>query len=517
MPLVGTMFYAVTTLFLLLAAVFIYRKVHKQLKSPLNIHLDLEQELSSQSLPVKGEFPEWLSGNLIRNGPVMFSISGKPIGHWFDGLGMLHAFAFAKGQVHYSNRFLRSNAHQKVFENGSMDYLTFASDPCRSLYQRFIAIYTPSMGEPIKNANVNITKMADQWVALTEIPLPVRFDKNTLETVGVLDFSDDLPKSRCFESAHPHHDPFRKETISYLVKYGRASSYIIYRLPDGSARREPIASIPVDEPSYMHSFAVTENYVILTEFPFVVNPLGLLLQGKPFIKNFKWKPEKKTRFLMVERRSGALVGRFTSEAFFAFHHVNAYEKGDEIIMDLVVYPDPGIITLLGPYPSLENDPIGAKKFNENIRASLKRFCLSLTSGTVKSAHLFDGPLEFPRINETRCHGKAYQYLYGVDPRVVGALSVKGTLYKIDVNSYQVTTWSEGDCQPGEPVFVPSPSSSAEDEGVVLSVVFDLAKRHSFLIALDARTFQEIARAEVPHKIPLGLHGQFFSNKNHCLL
>ena len=49
---------------------------------------------------------------------------------------------------------------------------------------------------------------------------------------------------------------------------------------------------------------------------------------------------------------------------------------------------------------------------------------------------------------------------------------------------------------------------AEDDGVVLSVVLDAAAERSFLLVLDARSFEELARAEAPHRIPFGFHGDF---------
>jgi beta,beta-carotene 9',10'-dioxygenase len=71
-----------------------------------------------------------------------------------------------------------------------------------------------------------------------------------------------------------------------------------------------------------------------------------------------------------------------------------------------------------------------------------------------------------------------------------------------------TTWSEEGCFPGEPVFVAAPDADAEDDGVLLSVVLDGRKGNSFLLVLDAGSLDELARAEVPHHIPFGFHGQF---------
>jgi beta,beta-carotene 9',10'-dioxygenase len=58
------------------------------------------------------------------------------------------------------------------------------------------------------------------------------------------------------------------------------------------------------------------------------------------------------------------------------------------------------------------------------------------------------------------------------------------------------------------VFVAAPDAEGEDEGVLLSIVLDGERGTSFLLVLDARSLDELARAEVPHHIPFGFHGQF---------
>ena len=47
--------------------------------------------------------------------------------------------------------------------------------------------------------------------------------------------------------------------------------------------------------------------------------------------------------------------------------------------------------------------------------------------------------------------------------------------------------------------------------MLLSVVLDADAGRSGLLVLDAATFEEIARADVPHAIPFGFHGQFTSS------
>ena len=117
---------------------------------------------------------------------------------------MLHAFSFHNGQVSYTNRFLRTEAYDAVFKRKSIDYLGFdTTDPCQTIFKRFFTFFFPDT-HTLHNANINVTKYANKYVALTEIPLPVEFDFNTLETKGVLHFADKLPQANCWETPHPH-------------------------------------------------------------------------------------------------------------------------------------------------------------------------------------------------------------------------------------------------------------------------------------------------------------------------
>ncbi len=167
---------------------------NKQRKS-VPISAEILDEVSDQRLLVSGEIPTWLSGTLVRNGPIKVTVNGQCNEHWFDGLAMLHGFSFDKGQVVYTNKFLRSDAFRAVFEEGSLHYVGFAVDPCRSLFKSFFTLF--STHEPtIQNANVNVTKLAEAYVAMTVVPLPVQFDPQTLETLGVFDYQDQLPTEK---------------------------------------------------------------------------------------------------------------------------------------------------------------------------------------------------------------------------------------------------------------------------------------------------------------------------------
>lgn len=116
-----------------------------------------------------------------------------------------------------------------------------------------------------------------------------------------------------------------------------------------------------------------------------------------------------------------------------------------------------------------------------------------------------GGLEFPQINYKRCNTKPYRYFYGCGFRHL----VGDSLLKMDLEGKKIKSWYQPGLFPSEPVFVPSPEGTEEDEGVILSVVLiPTEDKATFLLVLDAKSFEELGRAEVPINIPYGFHGAF---------
>ena len=452
----------------------------------------LENEVQNRRLTVEGEIPDWLEGSLLRTGPTKFEAGERDLSHWFDGLAMLHAFAIADGEVRYSNKYLESNAYTHADSEGELGYQEFATDPCRDLFERFFSRFSPDLTD---NANVNISKEAESFVSMTETPMPVEFDPETLETVGLAEYEDEVDGS--LTTAHPHNDD--GYTYNYVTKFSKTSSYNVYRMPDGTREREVIASIDRDRPSYMHSFGLTENYVVLAEFPFVVNPLEMLVRDRPFIENYRWKPTRGTRFVLVDRETGDVVADPVAEPFFAFHHVNAFEDDGTVVVDIVAYDDASVID------SLYLDEIRSEDFGIE-GGTLRRY--RLDEDGVESERLSDVPMELPRINYER-NTQEYRYTYGVGNRRPRPADLPNRLVKVDVENRETDVWEEPGTYPGEPVFVAAPDAEEEDDGVILSVVLDTDAERSLLVVLDADDFAELGRATVDHHIPLGFHGNFY--------
>ena len=456
-----------------------------------------EREITVDRLPVRGTIPDWLHGTLIRNGPGAFRVGETRYRHWFDGLAMLHRFSFDAGKVGYANRFLDCQAYRAARAAGAIAVSEFATDPDRTLLQRAAHVFAPQITD---SAKVNVARMGGRTLALVETPIQVAFDPDTLATHGTFTYEENRVGQ--MTTVHPHFDPGNATAYNLVTRYHQISHYRIYAVaPTGEVQR--VAELPVREPGYMHSFGMSPHTFIVTEFPLVVQPLRLLLWLQPYIENFRWKPRKGTTFYVVRRETGERLGRYETDAFFAFHHVNAFEQGDELIVDLVGYPDAGILRAY--YLDRLADPASELPWG-----TLQRFRVPLKGGKMTREVLSDVCMELPRYDEARYNTSGdYRYVYAVSVRPDRRTGFYNQLVKADIVTGTSWAWFEEDCYPGEAVFAGRPGRSAEDDGVILSVVLDAARETSFLLILDAASFTERARVELPHPVLFGYHGAFF--------
>lgn len=457
-----------------------------------------EREVRGVSLPVAGTLPAWLAGTLIRNGPGTFHVGAERYRHWFDGLAMLHAFTFSDGRVSYANRFLQTRAYEAARSTGRISYSEFATDPCRSLFARVMAVFHPEITD---SAKVNVARIAGRYLALAETPMQVEFDPETLAAVGVFSY-EPRPVGQ-MTTVHPQVDEARNEVVNLVTRYGARSQYRFYALRGGAGPAR-VATLAVSQPAYLHSFGMSRRYLVLAEFPLVVQPVRLLLWLRPYIENFRWQPRRGTRFHVIERESGRVAGRFEADASFAFHHVHAHDTAGELVVDLVGYADAGIISsyylerLANPQAEL---PWG--------RLTRYRLPLGSARGNVRGEVLSPTCLELPR-TDSRPHADGpRRYVYGVSVQPSRPAGFYNQLAKVDAETGTSLTWHASGCYPGEPVFVPEPGRLDEDAGAILSVVLDELRGTSFLLVLDARTFGERARADLPHPVLFGYHGDFF--------
>jgi beta-carotene 15,15'-monooxygenase len=461
---------------------------------PLGFHsIDDERD---ERLAVTGAVPSWLSGTLFRNGPGTFRVGEDSVDHWFDGLAMVQRYSFADGAVHYRNRFLRTDAYAAA-QDGEFDggFATGTSTLRDRLYDTLFA-------EPYDNTNIIVERVGEEYLALTESPRWVGLDPETLATTGHVQYDGPAPAGD-LTCAHFQYDPARDTHVTFDVEFGRQSHYHVYEM-QSPRRRQVLASIPVDRPAYMHSFALTPNYVVLTEFPFDVNPLAFFKPGRqgPFVENFDWRPAAGTRVHIVDRTGGGVVATARSPATFGFHHVNAFEDDGDIVFDLETVPDAAAIETLSlaALRAGDLDAFGGR---------LHRYRIVDPEGTarVERRLLYGGGTALPTVSpDVWLDRHRYVYSQGTDQPVT---EWPTAVRKIDTETGDVVEYDDTGDHFSEPIFVPRPDGDREDDGVVLTVALDTGADRSVLVVLDGETMTERARAPLPHAVPFDFHGRYF--------
>lgn len=453
------------------------------------------KEFENNNPKVIGKIPEWLNGSLIRTSSALFDFKNFKAQHWFDGLCLLYSFSFNNGKVSYKSKFLQSDDYINLVKKNDSNYQAFGTSYKRNILKKLKDVIAPNnLHKP--NSNVNITKINNEFVVMTEIPNYLSFSKDSLDTIGLFNFQDDLKSQTT--TAHPHLDFKTGDFYNISINFSSTSHYIFYKIQANSNKREIVAKIPVKSPCYLHGFSITEKYLILAECPLMVNPLDLMFSDKPFIQNYKWNQSQGSKFYIVDKETGNYKV-IESNSFFSFHHINAYEENNNIILDLIAFDNNKIIDSFYLENLRNKEKIPQSRF--------RRFILDLDKKTCKYNDLFDISIELPRINYKRHNSKKYNYAY-LNSQGKGSFFLN-EITRVDLSKNELKTWQEKDCYAGEPVFVDNPQSHKENEGIVLSVVLDNKNKESFLLIIDTNNFEEIARVKIGEVIPLGFHGQFF--------
>jgi carotenoid cleavage dioxygenase-like enzyme len=461
----------------------------------------LDVETSVPSLAVHGRIPDWLMGTLLRIGPARFEVGPDRYRHWFDGAGMIHKFTFAAGRVGYANRYVRGTAFLANEGLGRITSQSFATDPCRELFRKGF-VHHHATGNP----SVNVVTAGDMLMAMGEAPLATAIDPETLETRGEWPWRDDIllePDGRPrpqHTTAHPHFDRATGDLINNVAVFGRECRYELHRGPrDGSSRRR-FAIVPVERPAYMHTFGMSERHIVLAEYPLVADAQALATRTRPFIENYEWRPERGTVFTVVSKAEGMVVARAQAEPFLGIHQINCFERDGAILFDVPAYPEGRHIA------DLYLDRRAAAAALEASR--IRRYTVPLDGRDATGETLFDEFAELPTIDYPRDAGLDYATAYAAGGRRDRPEGFYNQLLRFDLARGQVRRWFEDGCYPGEPVFIPMPSGADRADGVVLSLVLDGRRGRSFLLVLDALSFEEIGRSVAPHAIPFGFHGQF---------
>ncbi len=326
---------------------------------------------------------------------------------------------------------------------------------------------------------------------------PYELDPATLATLGVADFNGTLKSF----SAHPKRDPATGALFNFGIDYGPKTTLTPYRVHRGTLTKLPVVTLPY--PLMNHDFVLTEHYLVFCLGPILVRSLKMILGLESFDSALHWDGGKPTLILLVPRDGQGAPRFIETDAFFQFHFANGYEQGGAIVLDFMRYPDFDTIgQALRTYWHSEWPAKGT--------AVLTRLTVDLASGKVATRTFDTGTAnEFPGINPA-CVGKPYRFAYLACNPASLTQGLQQQIARVDFDSGAVAIHDFGPGgYPGEPVFI-ADGGTAEDDGVIVTLVYDSASGRSSIVGLGARDLaaKPLFTARLTHHVPYSLHGTF---------
>ncbi|KAG6770607.1 hypothetical protein POTOM_026293 [Populus tomentosa] len=478
----------------------------------------VRQERYEGELAVQGEIPLWLSGTYLRNGPGMWHVGDYNFRHLFDGYATLVRLHFENGRLIAAHRQIESEAYKAAKKNNKLCYREFSEVPKPDNFLSYVGELANlfSGASLTDNANTGVVKLGDgRVVCLTETQKgSIVVDPNTLDTLGKFEYSDSL--GGLIHSAHPIVTD--TEFLTLLPDLFRPG-YLVVRMEPGSNERKVIGRVDCrggPAPGWVHSFPVTEHYVIVPEMPLRYCAQNLLRAEPTPLYKFEWHPESKGFMHVMCKASGKIVASVEVPLFVTFHFINAYEEKDE---------DGRVTAVIADCCEHNADTTILEKLRlQNLRsfmgedvlpdARVGRFIIPLDGSRHGKLEAALDPEEHGKgmdmcsINPAYL-GKKYRYAYACGAQ--RPCNFPNTLTKIDLLEKKAKNWYEEGAVPSEPFFVARPGATEEDDGVVISMISE-KNGDGYALLLDGSTFEEIARGKFPYGLPYGLHGCWVPKK-----
>lgn len=486
-----------------------------------------------QLTDIEGSIPErFPSGTLIRNGAGIWEVGqNTKYSHIFDGLAKLSGYRIEGKKVFFQTKFVKTNFYKKIMEQKKSLIPTFSTGALirdnkpleGTLWQILQATYHSISFD---NTCVNVWQYDPQGPisTLTDAPPRSQIHPGTLETMSSSATSSPLQNGprlqyEFLETAHPEYS-WTDPSVTYNVATTlTAKGPNVALVHEKNGVRTVVASVPSpDGVPYVHSFGLTERHAIV-----VLQPLRINLQdirrfvSQGFLRSML--PTNSTRVLVWDLQTHEIVmDQEIDEKIFFYHSVSATTDSENSVrIRLCAYRTPDIITSEDHFMRLEQCQVSREARNRISRGGT--FCdviCDLASHKVQVRWISTGRqgFELPTTRYSRQPGHPkYVYAYGAyfggsDEYDDWGL-IKFEPDQPDEEKRIAAYFREDSVYPSEPVFVPFGDDS-EDDGVLLSQIYDGKRRETALMMLDARTMKVLCKLWTGQRSAMDFHGWWYS-------
>lgn len=432
----------------------------------------------AEATAMKGELPKDLVGTFARNSP---NPRFEPLGkyHWFDGDGMVHAVQVRDGTATYRARWTQTDGLRAEVEAG------------KALYTGILEKPRPGAPGPLKDtANTDLVWHNGKLLALWWLSgTPCALSLPSLETLGPERFNNALPRGM---AAHAKVDATSGELMFFEFSMFKAPFYR-YGVVSKTGELTSCETIDVAGPRIPHDIAITPRFTVLLDLPLGWDTAALAA-GK---RRIGFDRESPSRLGVIPRHGkGTEVKWFTIAPCYAYHTVNAYEDGPNVVLVACAIDDPIPAKRDEKTPMLDTIALVPK---------LRKWTMNLETGAVKEETLDDTPNEFPRTNEA-IQGQRVQFSYHGRMAPREAMMFDALLkYDLAKGTHRTVETPKG-WFAGEPSFAPRVDAKGEDDGYVVTVITSVDENASEFWVVDAQTLDTVSRVRLPRRIPIGFHG-----------
>ncbi|XP_059639102.1 carotenoid 9,10(9',10')-cleavage dioxygenase 1-like [Cornus florida] len=503
---------------------------------------------------IDGRIPDDFSeGVYIRNGPnPLFgglkstkSMFGRSSHIWVEGEGMLHALYFNKDSggswtVFYNNKHVHTETFKLERQRNKPSFLPAIEGDTPAILAAYL-LNLLRFGKVNKYiSNTNVFMHSGKFYSIAENHMPQEIDILTLETLGNWDV--DGSWNRPFTS-HPKKAPGTGELV--LMGFDAKKPYFELGVisADGKKLVHEV-DLKFNRCTVCHDIGVTQRYNVIIDFPLTID-INRLIRGGPLIR---YDNEGYARIGVMPRYGDAeSVLWFEVEPSCAFHILNCYEDGDEVVVwacrargSIVPGPDHG----LNKFEWFSRGFKSVSSVGENDDSSTQdgflfsrcyEWRLNMLNGEVKEKNLTgtEFSMDFPMINENFTGVKnKYGYTQIIDSSASSASGMAkygglAKLYfgepesrfyvvkdffhcensiKVEYHKFEKNTFCSG------ATFVPKCGATEEDDGWIISFVYNEDTGTSQVYIIDTKNFagEPVAKIMVPCRVPYGFHGAFMS-------
>lgn len=437
---------------------------------------------------IEGRLPADLEGIFFRNGPGRFELGGERYHHWFDGDGFVQRWRIAGGKVSHRGRFVETQKFVDETRAGEFLYPAFGT---------WIARRGIRDNDTLNAANTNLLPFNGKLYALWEGGSAIEMDPETLATIGVKTWRDDL-KAMPF-SAHPKPDP-DGGMWNFGTLPGR-DKIALYRIgADGRVLQAGVVEVP--KLAMVHDFAVSARHLVFIVPPYDLREGPDLSLAERHVWAGSGSAARPTRVIVVSKADLTVRKVFELPPQMVFHFANAYDDGGSTHVDVVQHNGDALA-------ALGKLMIGERQPNLPGQSPIVRVTLDYASGQARTSQ-FLGSTEFPRVMP-QVSSARHRYFAVLSSAAGKPFLGLDTVNMVDTRSGKVDSYRFGaGWQVEEHVLVPRRNARSETEGYLVGVAQDLRVGVTVLTVFDAARVSAgpVAQARLPYRTPHCFHGNF---------